>query len=68
MTIVDKTGSRKSQRSLLETRMDFHDEFLEQFLIHISSDSEGGDGGTNDFSTTSNSESKSSTSHEIVQY
>ncbi|XP_065889075.1 uncharacterized protein [Dysidea avara] len=40
-----------------------HEELLEQFLIHVSSDSrdsEDGDGGINDSSTTSNSESKSS--------
>ena len=41
-----------------------HEELLERFLIHISSDSsnseDGGDGGINDSSTTSNSESESS--------
>ena len=35
-----------------------HEEFLERFLIHISSDSS--DGSINDSSTTSNSESESS--------
>ncbi|XP_065905339.1 uncharacterized protein [Dysidea avara] len=43
-----------------------HEELLERFLIHVSSDSsdsedgDGGDGGINDSSTTSNSESESS--------
>ena len=36
-----------------------HEELLECFLIHVSSDSSDSDGGINDSSTTSNSESES---------
>ena len=61
MEILDKAQSRKHRKSLLG----LHEELLEQFLIHISSDTDsedgdGGNGGINDSSTSSSSGSKSS--------